>query len=157
MILFIALVINLRLKPFKTRGLNTIEEVTLIASWCTLFGGALLFSPKIELDWFKVLVTIIIFSANLGVFFFLLYRLQKHVMVDDLIDSAWTGLNSIEQAFESARRKMPQDWESFSGRFELNGATDANTKADNDITATGEDEDDSSALAFFNPVSELQG
>ena len=73
MILFSALVINLRLKPFKTRGLNTIEEVTLIASWCTLFGGALLFSPKIELDWFKVVVTIMIFSANLGVFFFLIY------------------------------------------------------------------------------------
>ena len=75
-------------------------------------------------------------------------------MVDDLIDSAWTGLNSIEHAFESARRKVPQGWESLKGTLELNGGTKAEMKADNDNTATGEDEDDSSALAFFNPVSE---
>ena len=81
MILFVALVINLRVKPFSTRGLNTIEEVTLIASWFTLFGGALLFSPKITLDWFKIFVTVMIFVTNLGVFFFLIYSALSFVQL----------------------------------------------------------------------------
>ena len=51
MILFTAIVINLRVKPFTTRGLNTIEEVTLIASWFTLFGGALLFAEEVSLEY----------------------------------------------------------------------------------------------------------
>ena len=81
--------------------------------------------------------------------------LQKHVMVDDLVESASMSLYAIEHAISSARRKMPMGWGSLKGAFQESSEWrhEAHTEGNEDCGGgSGEDNEGSgTALAFYNP------
>ena len=103
-LLVVALVLQYIFKPYATKGLNTIEETSVLTLWFTLFGGSLLFSKQtstvvktVSCDLERSfslslslsltpnpqqIVTIFIFVGNVSFFAFLAYRLGKKLDVE---------------------------------------------------------------------------
>ena len=135
-ILVISLVMQFVFKPYATKGLNTIEETSIVASWFTLFGGSLLFSSETSSD-VKVLVTLSIVVINLAFLIFLVYRLGKKVdkkVVENLTGDMAQHLKEIPSKFKSFTKSLGDLASSLgSGRGDVEGK-DIAVESENTVT-----------------------
>ncbi len=102
--LFGSLYIHLLVQPYVNVLLNKAEEIGLVTSWLTLYGGTLLFSDNIT-DGYKVLITASVIAVNIGfaVYVIRLMYTESRMYIDRVISRAGSMSKNLLSRFQSAR------------------------------------------------------
>ena len=102
--LFGSLYIHLLVQPYVNDLLNKAEEIGLVTSWLTLYGGTLLFSDNIT-NGYKMTITAFIIFVNIAFIFYVvkLMYTESRMYIDRVISRAESMSKLLISRFQSAR------------------------------------------------------
>ena len=121
-LLFMSIWAHNKTSPYLEDDLDRVEEIGLIASWLTLYGGTLLYSGSLS-SFIKIVVTISIIMLNLAFALYILYVLAiPHVskMAGEGGLSAMPGrFRSLAKSFSMSNHQDDGGLESSSAAEEI--------------------------------------